>query len=102
MALNFCSFLKALFALPDNNDSFAFSNPSFGLQSVTVAIAIAALLLIITGFATDILGFLINFPLTRKFIFKKFSKNIKIKKNEKIIFIDEDVPEIDEDNDEKI
>ncbi len=43
MALNFCSFLKALFALPDNNDSFAFSNPSFGLQSVTVAIAIAAL-----------------------------------------------------------
>ena len=43
------------------------------------AIAIAALLLIIPGFATDILGFLIIFPITRKFIFNKYAKNIKPK-----------------------
>ena len=36
------------------------------------AIAFAALLLIIPGFATDILGFLIIFPITRKIIFDKF------------------------------
>ena len=44
------------------------------------AIAFAALLLILPGFATDILGFLIVFPFTRKLIFKKFSKDLK-KKN---------------------
>ncbi|MDA8737977.1 FxsA family protein [Candidatus Pelagibacter sp.] len=66
------------------------------------AIAIAALLLIIPGFATDILGFLIIFPLTRKFIFKKFSKNLKTKKTEKNNFIDGDFEDIDDDNDKKI
>ena len=44
------------------------------------AIAFAALLLIIPGFATDILGFLIIFPITRKFIFNKFIKNLKKRK----------------------
>ena len=34
------------------------------------AIAFAALLLIIPGFATDFLGFLLIFPISRKFIFK--------------------------------
>ena len=34
------------------------------------AIAFAALLLIIPGFATDIIGFLLIFPISRKFIFK--------------------------------
>ena len=33
------------------------------------AIAFGALLLIIPGFATDIMGFLIIFPITRKFLF---------------------------------
>jgi len=69
------------------------------------AIAIAALLLIIPGFATDILGFLIIFPLTRKFILKKFSKNLKTKKTEKTEknnFIDGDFEDIDDDNDKKI
>ena len=69
------------------------------------AIAIAALLLIIPGFATDILGFLIIFPLTRKFIFKRFSKNLKTKKTkktEKNNFIDGDFEDIDDDNDKKI
>ena len=37
------------------------------------AIAFAALLLILPGFATDLIGFLLIFPLTRKLIFGKFS-----------------------------
>ena len=48
------------------------------------AIAFAALLLIIPGFLTDILGFILIFPLTRKLLFNKFSKKFnsetKIKK----------------------
>ena len=67
------------------------------------AIAIAALLLIIPGFATDILGFLIIFPLTRKFIFKKFTKNLKTKEPKKNDFIDGDYEDIEEnDNDKKL
>ena len=67
------------------------------------AIAIAALLLIIPGFATDILGFLIIFPLTRKFIFKKFTKNFKNQKNKKNDFIDGEFEDIEEkDNDRKL
>ena len=66
------------------------------------AIAIAALLLIIPGFATDILGFLIIFPLTRKFIFKKYTKNFKAQKKEKNNFIDGEFEDIEEkDNDKK-
>ena len=45
------------------------------------AIAFAALLLIIPGFATDIIGFLIIFPITRKLILGKVSKKIKITSN---------------------
>ena len=48
------------------------------------AIAFAAVLLIIPGFATDLLGFLLIFPLTRKFIFnglfKKFN-TVNTRKN---------------------
>ncbi|MDC0167019.1 FxsA family protein [Candidatus Pelagibacter sp.] len=66
------------------------------------AIAIAALLLIIPGFATDTLGFLLIFPLTRKFIFNKFSKKIKKKDDKKNNFIDGDFEDIDDDNDRKI
>ena len=52
------------------------------------AIAFAALLLIIPGFATDILGFLLIFPLTRKFIFNKFFKKFNtVKKKKKIILL---------------
>ena len=67
------------------------------------AIAIAALLLIIPGFATDILGFLIIFPFTRKFIFKKFTKNFKSRKPEKNDFIDGEFEDIEEkENDRKL
>ena len=67
------------------------------------AIAIAALLLIIPGFATDILGFLIIFPITRKLIFKKFTKNIKTQKTKKNNFIDGEFQDIEEkENDKKL
>ena len=51
------------------------------------AIAFAALLLILPGFATDCLGFLLIFPISRKLIIKKFTKKYKTKdkKNEKFI-----------------
>ena len=65
------------------------------------AIAIAALLLIIPGFATDVLGFLIIFPLTRRVIFEKFAKQIKVKKN-KNNFIDGEFEDIESDDDRKI
>ena len=51
------------------------------------AIAFAALLLILPGFATDFVGFLIVFPVTRKLFFKKFSKNFQKKTNEKKNYI---------------
>ena len=41
------------------------------------AIAFAALLLIIPGFATDFLGFLLIFPITRKLIFGNLSNKFK-------------------------
>ena len=43
------------------------------------ALAFAALLLILPGFATDLIGFLIIFPPTRKIFFKRFAINIKDK-----------------------
>jgi UPF0716 protein FxsA len=67
------------------------------------AIAFAAILLIIPGFATDILGFLIIFPITRNFflekIFFKFKKKEFEKKNN---FIDGEFEDIEDDNDKKI
>ena len=66
------------------------------------AIAFAALLLIIPGFATDLIGFLLIFPLTRKLIFGKISKKFKKRKNEKNNFIDGEFEDIDDDNDRKI
>ena len=66
------------------------------------AIAFAALLLIIPGFVTDILGFLIIFPITRRFIFNNFLKKFKQNNNEKNNFIDGDFEDIEDDNDKKI
>ena len=67
------------------------------------AIAVAALLLIIPGFATDILGFLIIFPITRKLFFKKFTKNLKTQETKKNNFIDGEFEDIEEkDNDKKL
>jgi UPF0716 protein FxsA len=66
------------------------------------AIAFAALLLIIPGFATDILGFLLIFPISRKFIFNKFTEKFKSKKNKKNNFIEGDFEDIEDDNDKKV
>ena len=66
------------------------------------AIAFAALLLIIPGFATDIFGFLLIFPVSRRFIFNKISKKIRQKKSEKNNFIDGDFEDIEDDHDKKI
>ena len=55
------------------------------------ALAFAALLLILPGFATDVLGLLIIFPITRKIIFKKYTK--KQSKN----FIEGEYEDIDKD-----
>ena len=65
-------------------------------------IAFAALLLIIPGFATDILGFLLIFPITRKFFFGKFAKKFKTRNVEKNNFIDGDFEDIEDDDDKKI
>ncbi len=66
------------------------------------AIAFAALLLIIPGFLTDILGFLMIFPISRKFIFTKIIKNQNFKKNQKKNFIDGEFEDIDDDKNDKI
>ena len=66
------------------------------------AIAFAALLLIIPGFATDLLGFLLIFPLSRKFIFKNFFNKFKKQKTKKNNFIDGDFEDIEDDDERKL
>ena len=66
------------------------------------AIALAALLLIIPGFATDLVGFLLITPFTRKLIFGKLSKRFKKDEKKKETYIDGDFEEINEDDDRKI
>ena len=65
------------------------------------ALAFAALLLILPGFATDLIGLLIIFPPTRKLIFKKVSVKQK-QKNTKQDFIDGEYEDIEDENDRKI
>ena len=66
------------------------------------AIAFAAVLLIIPGFATDLIGFLLIIPLTRKFLLAKFNKNFESKKMEKNDYIDGEFEDIEDDNDRKV
>ncbi len=66
------------------------------------AIALAALLLIIPGFVTDIVGFLLIFPISRKLFFNKISKKFKTKQAKKNNFIDGDFEDIEDDDDRKI
>ena len=65
------------------------------------ALAFAALLLIIPGFATDILGLLIIFPLTRKLFFKKISTKYSRNIHKKEDFINGEFEDIDEDDERK-
>ena len=87
--------LKAGFLQLSRNEA-----PAYEIIS-GAAIAFAAILLIIPGFATDIFGFLLIFPISRKFFFSKFAKkfNHKRKKNN---FIDGDFEDIEDENDKKL
>ena len=66
------------------------------------AIAFAALLLIIPGFATDVIGFLLIFPITRKLLFGKMISKSKGKENLKKNYIEGDFEDIEDDTDRKL
>ena len=66
------------------------------------AIAFAAFLLIIPGFATDLVGFLIIFPLTRKLLFKKIAKKFEENNLKKKDFIEGEFEDIKDNDDRKI
>jgi len=75
--------------------------PAYELIS-GAAIAFAALLLIIPGFATDFIGFLLIIPFTRKILLDQFSKKISKKNIKKNNFIEGEFEDIEDDNDRKI
>ena len=75
--------------------------PLFELMS-GAALAVAAILLIFPGFATDLLGFLIIFPLTRKIIFRSFAQNKKNEVHVKDDLIEGEYEDKDNDNDKKL
>ena len=66
------------------------------------AIAFAAVLLIIPGFATDLIGFLLIIPITRKLILGKLNKKFENKEVKKSDFIEGEFEDIEDDNDRKI
>tara|TARA_B110001452_G_scaffold136314_1_gene113293 strand:- start:1310 stop:1726 length:417 start_codon:yes stop_codon:yes gene_type:complete len=71
--------------------------PAYEIISGT-AIAFAALLLIIPGFATDILGFVLVIPFTRKIILRKFSKKFKNDTKTKKNYIEGEFEDINNDD----
>ena len=87
--------LKAGFLQLSRNEA-----PAYEIIS-GAAIAFAAILLIIPGFATDIFGFLLIFPISRKLFFNKFAKKFNHNK-EKNNFIDGDFEDIEDENDKKL
>tara|TARA_B100000795_G_scaffold61705_1_gene41430 strand:+ start:587 stop:1012 length:426 start_codon:yes stop_codon:yes gene_type:complete len=66
------------------------------------ALAFAAMLLILPGFATDVFGLLIVFPPTRRLLIKKLSTKYPNENKKKQDFINGEFEDIDEDNDRKI
>ena len=66
------------------------------------AIAFAAVLLIIPGFATDFLGFLLIFPISRKIIFGGLSKKFKNKQTKENNFIEGEFEDREDNDDRKI
>ena len=75
--------------------------PAYELISGAV-LAFAAFLLILPGFATDILGFLFIFPLSRKIILERFLKKFKNQNQQTKEFIDGEFEDIEDDDDRKI
>ena len=89
--------LKSLFIQLSRNEP-----PNYEILS-GAGIAVAALLLIIPGFLTDLMGFLLIFPISRKIFYKKISKKfnnntVKYKNN----FIDGEYEDIENDDDRKV
>ena len=75
--------------------------PAFELIS-GAAIAFAAVLLILPGFATDIIGFLLILPITRKLMLGRLNKKFEAKNKEGNDFIEGEFEDIEDDNDRKI
>ena len=75
--------------------------PAYEIISGAI-IAFAAILLITPGFMTDIIGFLLIFPLTRKLILKKFSSKFKVKTKSNENYIDGEYEDVSDDNDKRI
>ena len=80
---------------------FKNQTPAYEIISGAV-IAFAAILLIIPGFATDFLGFLLIFPFTRKLIFGNLKKQFKSRAPKKNNFIDGEYEDIEDNDDRKI
>ena len=66
------------------------------------AIAFAAILLILPGFATDFLGFLLIFPITRKLIFGNISNKFKRAEPKRKKFIEGEYEDIEDNDDRKV
>ena len=66
------------------------------------AIAFAAILLILLGFATDFLGFLLIFPITRKLIFGNISNKFKKAEPKRKKIIEGEYEDIEDNDDRKI
>ena len=75
--------------------------PTFEIVS-GAAIAFAALLLIVPGFLTDILGFVLIFPITRKLLFNKFSKKFNNETKIKKPYIEGEYEDLGEDDERKL
>ena len=75
--------------------------PTYEIISGAV-LALAAVLLIVPGFATDIIGFILVFPFTRKLMLKKFSSKFKRKNEVNNNFIDGEYEDIESDDDKKL
>ena len=63
------------------------------------AIAFAAILLILPGFATDFFGFLLIFPFTRKLIFGNLSNKYKRQNSQNKKIIDGEYEDVEDNND---
>ena len=65
------------------------------------ALAFAALLLILPGFITDFIGFLLIIPITRKFLIKAFSSKFNKNRNENKTIIEGNFEEVEQNDDDK-
>ena len=88
--------LKSGFAQLRRNEA-----PTYEMIS-GAAIAFAALLLIIPGFATDVIGFLLIIPLTRRLIFGKFIKKFAKRPPSEKPYIEGEFEDLKNDDDKKL